>query len=222
MQSTRWAAFQRHVCDVLECSRATWIACRRLYSTYRAIYHAGPKWNSLKLWTVAKCIRSAIHICTSIKFNQMCLYSELVRIKERLFYRWMKSAAVLLLIVTNIAIGQGQTEITQTGACYDKYLVWSVLHSLHTKKWTSVGLLALNEIHLQTWTQSVPMWYISQIIATIKYTREGSKWKKTERVDIIYRRVITILYCLVVHSDIVWLLCSADWIFNCSARWSKS
>jgi hypothetical protein len=35
----------------------------------------------------------------------------------------MKSAAVLLLIVTNIAIGQGQTGMTQTGACYDKYLI---------------------------------------------------------------------------------------------------
>jgi len=58
-----------------------------------------------------------------MKFNQMCLYSVLVRIKERLLYRWMKSAAVLLLIVTNIAIGQGQTEMTQTGACYDKYRI---------------------------------------------------------------------------------------------------
>jgi hypothetical protein len=35
----------------------------------------------------------------------------------------MKSAAVLLLIVTNIAIGHGQTEMTQTGACCDKYLI---------------------------------------------------------------------------------------------------
>jgi hypothetical protein len=35
----------------------------------------------------------------------------------------MKSAAVLLLIVMIIAIGLSQTEMTQTGACYDKYLI---------------------------------------------------------------------------------------------------
>jgi len=35
----------------------------------------------------------------------------------------MKSAAVLLLIVTNIAIGQGPTEVTQTGVGYDKYVM---------------------------------------------------------------------------------------------------
>jgi len=33
----------------------------------------------------------------------------------------MKSAAVLLLILTNIAIGHGPTEVTQTGVGYDKY-----------------------------------------------------------------------------------------------------
>jgi hypothetical protein len=54
--------------------------------------------------------------------NVIGLDSALVRIKERLFYQRRKSTAVLSLIVTNIAIDQGQIEMTQTDARHIKYL----------------------------------------------------------------------------------------------------